>query len=212
MKRLLKVDLVAPDESLLQQAAEVVRKGGVIVYPTETLYGLGADVTNADAVSRLYDIKKRDGKPILMIVDSVERMSPYVESMPLAARIMMERFWPGPLTLVFRASARVLPVLNQGSGLIGIRIPSSRVSVRLIALAGVPLTSTSANISGQPTFGRIEEIQKALPDVDLFVDGGELPSSPPSTVVDVSGKVPRIVRHGAVPIENLQAIVPKILE
>jgi L-threonylcarbamoyladenylate synthase len=212
MTNIIKVDLVAPDESLLQQAADVVKRGGVIVYPTDTLYGLGADVTNENAVNRIYEIKKREAKPILMIVDSVEMMSPFVQSISLAARIMMERLWPGPLTLVFKASDRVPRMLNQGNGMIGVRIPSCRVCLRLLSHTRFPLTSTSANISGQPVAGTMEQMRTELPDVDLFLDGGVLPESEPSTVVDVSGAVPRILRVGATPVEKLHAIVPKILE
>ncbi|HCV42386.1 MAG TPA: threonylcarbamoyl-AMP synthase [Bacteroidetes bacterium] len=208
MSEIMAVDLANPEESVLRHAAEVVLRGGLIVYPTETLYGIGADATNPSAIGKVHEAKERtERKPILMIVDSVEMMSPYVEQVSLNARILMEKLWPGPLTLVLKASAKVPVELTQGSGTIGIRMPSSRLCLRLLAQIGRPLTSTSANRAGDNPGRLISEIHKQLSGIDLFLDAGALPESQPSTVVDVSGRVPRVLRSGAVTSGQLDRIL-----
>ena len=212
MSAVVAVDLNNPDEHVLQRAAQLVRSGGMIVYPTETLYGIGADATNPGAVKRVTEAKKRtERKPILVLVDSVEMMSPLVEAVPLAARILIQGYWPGPLTLVFNASDRVPAELTQGGKTIGIRIPSSRLCLRLLAHLRTPLTSTSANVSGGTPARTVDRIQNELAGVDLYLDAGELPESLPSTVVDVSGRSPRLLRNGAIPAEQIQQVLPGTL-
>lgn len=212
MSQVVTIDPGNPDEVILQRAAQVVRSGGLIVYPTETLYGIGADATNPGAIKRVSEAKKRtEQKPVLVLVDSVEMMSPLVEAVPLAARILMQGFWPGPLTIVFSASDRVPTEITRGSKNIGIRIPSSRLCLRLLAHLRTPLTSTSANLSGEPPVRAVQEIHKDLTGIDLYLDAGELPESLPSTVVDVSGLAPRLLRHGAIPVEQIQQVLPGTL-
>jgi L-threonylcarbamoyladenylate synthase len=212
MNEIIAIDRNAPDESVLRHAAEVVRGGGLIVYPTETLYGIGADVTNPMAVGRINAVKQRpDTKPILMIVSTEEMMRPYIENVSPAARVLMEKFWPGPLTLVFKGSAQVPAGLTRESGTVGIRIPSSNICLGLLALLGVPLTSTSANRAGEAPARTIGEIQQQLEGVDLFLDAGELPESQPSTVVDVSGAIPRVLRSGAIGSDQIKQLLPNVL-
>ncbi len=212
MSQVVAIDLGNPDEAVLRRAAQVVRGGGLIVYPTETLYGIGADASNPGAIKRISEAKKRtEDKPVLVLVDSVEMMSPLVEAVPLAARILMQGFWPGPLTIVFNASDCVPAELTRGSKTIGIRIPSSRLCLRLLAHLGTPLTSTSANLSGEPPVRGVKEIRKELVGIDLYLDAGELPESLPSTVIDLSGLAPRLLRRGAVPVEQIQQVLPGTL-
>lgn len=211
MSEILPVDRDHPDDGVLRRVVDVVGSGGLIVYPTETLYGIGADATNPVALRKIPGVKRRtDRKPILVIVDSVEMMMPLVEDIPPVARLLMESLWPGPLTLVFSASKRVAPELTQGTGTIGIRIPSSRLCLRLTYLLGVPLTSTSANISGTESSRAIGGMAGSLNGIDIFLDAGELPESLPSTIVDVSGAVPRVLRDGAVSVDELRHIVTEI--
>jgi L-threonylcarbamoyladenylate synthase len=211
MSRIVSVNVEHPDESVIAEASSVILEGGVIVYPTETLYGIGADATNATTIQRVQRAKGRqENKPILVIVGSVEMLMPLACEITPFAKMLMKTFWPGPLTMVFRASANVCHDLTLDTGTIGIRIPSSSFCLSLLARTNVPLTSTSANRSGKQTPRQIDLIEKELKDVDLFLDAGELPESKPSTVLDVSTSIPRILRQGAISFEQLRTFVPDI--
>jgi len=212
MPLILPIDLRNPDPAMLHQAAAVVRRGGVIVYPTETLYGIGADARNAEAVRRVIRTKRRrDGKPILVIVPTRASVEPLVSHVSLEAGQLMDSFWPGSLTLVFRAAVGIPEEITQGRGTIGIRIPSSNVCLQLLELAGCPITSTSANVSGQAAARTVGEIFAVLAEeVDLYLDGGELPQSRASTVVDVSSGIPVVLREGALATSLLREVVPAL--
>lgn len=213
MSRILKVNAVAPEESAISEAAEVVQKGGVIVYPTETLYGIGADARNPAAVQKIIQAKKRkEHKPILVIVHSVEMLRQLVAETPASAEQLMKQFWPGSLTLVFKAIRGIPKELTQGSDTIGVRIPSNTFCLELLRRCNCPLTSTSANISGEPVHRSINEIKQALNEgIDLYIDAGVLPQSKPSTVVSVVGENPKLIREGIISFESLQAVVPTII-
>ena len=209
----LNIDTNAPSDRTLVLAAEVIQAGGVIVYPTDTLYGLGANAWNAGAAARVARIKKRpDDKPVLVLVHAPGAALGLTDEVTEAGKALIGSFWPGPLTLVFRSGAHVPPSVTGGSGKIGVRVPSNRICVRLSELSGCPLISTSANISGEPVPKSVQEIERSLgPGVDLYIDGGILPASLPSTVVDVSEPVPRLLREGAIAYEDLKHIVPTLL-
>jgi L-threonylcarbamoyladenylate synthase len=209
----LPVSLRAPEDGPLVLAAEVIQAGGVVVYPTETLYGLGANALHTDAIQRVRAIKRRsEQKPILVIVPDVESVEQLTADLSPAARRLMDSFWPGPLTLVLKASGRVPRELTQGAATIGIRVPSSPLCLKLLRLCECPITSTSANLSGHPPFHSIAEISNALaPGVDLYLDAGALPESEPSTVIDLSSSPPRLLRIGAVPVDRLKAAVPDLV-
>ena len=208
----LAVDRERPADRPLVLAAEVIQAGGVIVYPTETVYGIGANAWDGSAIAKVRALKHRtDQKPILVIVRSQDQLAALVDGISPLARQCMDAFWPGPLTLVFKASGRVPDLLSRGTGTIGIRIPSSPVCLRLLELAGCPLTSTSANISGQPTLQTAADIRKAIPiGIDLVLDAGVLPPSDPSTVLDVSGPETRLIRAGAVSEARLRDVIPSL--
>jgi L-threonylcarbamoyladenylate synthase len=209
----LSVDMNKPADRALVLAAEVIQAGGVVVYPTDTLYGLGANAWNPEAVHRVQAVKRRpEAKPLLVIVHSSRAALDLTEEVTGAGRSLMASFWPGPLTLLFRCGAHVPGAVTQGSGKIGIRVPANKLCLRLTELAGCPVTSTSANISGEAVPGKVLEIERALgPGVDLFIDGGVLPGALPSTLVDVSGPVPRLLREGVIPYEELKRVVSNIL-
>ncbi len=201
-----------PDESLLAAASEVIARGGVIVYPTETLYGIGADAINAAAVRKVYTVKKRkDEKPVLVIVHSEEMLRRIVQTVPEPAERLMRAFWPGPLTIVFRSSEIIPAEVTQSSGTVGVRIPSNTFCLKLAERCARPLTSTSANVSGEPVHRTVEQIQAALHEgIDLYIDAGTLPESKPSTVVSVVHDPPKLIREGVIDVVRLQEILPNI--
>lgn len=209
----LAVDREHPADRPLVLAAEVIQAGGVIVYPTETVYGIGANAWDGTAIAKVRALKHRtDQKPILVIVGSRDQLVSVVDGITPLAERCMDAFWPGPLTLVFKASTRVPDLLSRGTGTIGVRIPSSPVCLRLLALAGCPLTSTSANLSGMPALHTVSEIRQVIPlGIDLVLDAGELPPSDPSTVLDVTTDQPRLLRAGAVSEARLREVVPTLV-
>jgi len=191
---------MAHPERSCARAREVLSAGGVIVYPTDTFYGLGADPKNAAAVRRLFEIKGREmNQPILLLIQNAAEASDWAAEIPPQAKELMEKFWPGPLTIVFRARPQVLPQLTAGTGAIGLRVPGSALTRTLLAAVGIALTGTSANISGQAPPRTAYEAAAALEDrVDLVLDGGPTAGGEPSTVVDVSRGGLQVVRAGAV--------------
>ena len=200
MTLLLKIDPGKPDEEKLAEAVRVLREGGVVAFPTETFYGLGADARNESAVEKIFRIKGRNFRnPLPVIVADDGEIIPLVEEIPATATILMQTFWPGPLTLVFRASSSVLPRLTANTGKIGIRVSSHPLARLLAGGLGGPLTATSANLSGGPECSSADAVIRALGELPgSVIDGGETPGGAGSTILDVTIFPPRILREGAI--------------
>jgi L-threonylcarbamoyladenylate synthase len=205
MTRCLKIDPERLDTEDTAEAVRILREGGVIAFPTETFYGLGADARNEAAVEKIFRIKGRDFRnPLPLIVANENDLIPLVEEIPDAARLLMKRFWPGPLTLVFRASSSIPPRLTADTGKIGIRVSSHPVARLLAGMLGGPLTATSANLSGGPECSSAEAVMEALRDLpDAVIDGGATPGGKGSTILDVTVSPPRVLREGAIPGDRI---------
>jgi len=189
----------------LSLAAQTILSGGVIIYPTETIYGLGANALDSKVVERVYAIKERQkSNPILVLIPDRSTLDELVLGVPDVAEELMKNFWPGPLTIVFRAAPMVSKVLTAGSGKIGIRLSSDNFCRELLGICKIPITSTSANLSGGENPNSIAMINKRVVDsVDLVIDAGTLAFRKPSTVVDVTkGKV-ELVREGGIRLASL---------
>jgi L-threonylcarbamoyladenylate synthase len=197
----------AADAATVELAARIVCQGGLVVFPTRGLYGLGANAIDPEAVRRVFSVKRRPpDKPVLVLVRQIGDVGMLVTSVTPAAHHLMDRFWPGRVTLVFNASPRVSPLLTGGTGKIGIRVPWHPVTIDLVETVGGPLTGTSANISGCPGCARIEDLDpRVAAEVDLVLDAGVLAGGVGSTVVDVSGGTPRVLREGAVSSAEIMA-------
>jgi L-threonylcarbamoyladenylate synthase len=201
MALFLKIDPGKPDEEKLAKAIRILLEGGVAAFPTETFYGLGADARNEKAVGKIFLIKGRDFRnPIALIVADDREVSPLVEEIPAAAKILMQTFWPGPLTLIFRAAPSVSSRLTGGTGKIGIRVSSHPIARLLAAGLAGPLTATSANLSGGSECSSADAVIRALGDLpDAVIDGGSTAGGVGSTILDVTVSPPRILREGAIP-------------
>jgi len=204
----IRIDPLAPDPSVVLAAADIIRAGGVIVFPTRNLYGLGADAFNPEAVARVFRIKRRPpDKPVSILVRSRMEVDGLVTHIPDAARRLMDRFWPGRMTIVFAARPEVPQALIADAGKIGIRVPQHPAAVALTTALNRPITGTSANLSGMPGVHRISDLPEAIiKNVDLVLDAGDLKIGIGSTVVDVTIDPPQVLREGEVRMQELTAI------
>ena len=197
-------------EPSLREAADIVRGGGIIAFPTESFYGLGAHPFDARAVQRIVDLKGRSLRdaPILVLIRSRADLESLVLEITPAAERLMEACWPGPLTIVLRASGAVPAALTAGTGTIGVRLPAHPDVQRLLEAVGGPLTGTSANRAGRPPATMAEDVERALGDgVDAILNGGPTPGGLPSTVVDTTVTPPRVIREGRVPTATVRSII-----
>ena len=201
--------LVAPSSRAVARAASILRKGGLVAFPTDTLYALGADASNPLAIERLFAAKGRSRKtPIPLLVADLMMAIRLVGELPDAAIRLATRYWPGPLTLVLRAPHGISTLLTAGTGRIGLRVPDAAVALALIRRFGGPVTGTSANRSGGKDPLDAHEVLRQLGDrVDLVLDGGPVAGGSSSTVVDVTISPPVIVRQGPVPQEEILSLL-----
>jgi L-threonylcarbamoyladenylate synthase len=201
-----KVNADDPDPEIIKEAADIIRQGGVVAFPTRCLYGLGADAFDPAAVDRVFHIKQRPAdNPILVLIDTQQRLKDLVVHIPPASGALMQAFWPGRLTLVFEAQKTLPHQLTAGSQKIGVRIPGHAVAFALVKQVGGPITGTSANISGHPGCHRVPELDRQITSqVDMILDGGTLEMGVGSTVIDITVDPPRILREGQVSADEIR--------
>ena len=191
----------------LEEALTVLREGGVVAFPTDTVYGVGADPLREKAVAALFQAKGRPAeKAIPLLLSEASQMEAVAREVPAAAEILARRFWPGPLSLVLRAREEVPPLVRAGGDTVALRMPAHPVALRLIAAFGRPLAVTSANLSGHPSPATAEEVLAQLQGrIPLLVDGGRCPGGEPSTVLDLTVDPPRVLRPGPVTWDEVQS-------
>jgi L-threonylcarbamoyladenylate synthase len=195
--------LVGPGD--LAQAVSALGRGGVVAFPTETFYGLAVDPRSAGAVKKVFELKRRaPDQPLPLIASGVDQVTDHVGSMtPLAARLA-SRGWPGPLTLIIFASPDLCADVHLSTGKVAVRVPADAVARALARDAGHAITSTSANISGDPPASTPERVVESFGSgIDVLIDSGRTPAGLPSTIVDATGTVPVLVRAGAIPWERV---------
>ena len=209
MGSVLKLNQKRVATPIVERTADVLRAGGVILYPTETLYGLGCDARNTIAIERIVGIKQRPGdKPFLVLAHNTKMVWEYVEDIPAMGLRLIDAFWPGPLTVLLPAKKGMSKFLVGENGKIGFRVPSHTFCRKLLATYRAPIVSTSANLSGEVESSSMEGLTKRFRDsVDLVVDAGELQSTMPSTVVDVSEKGWKIIREGRISRNEIEKAV-----
>jgi L-threonylcarbamoyladenylate synthase len=198
----LRIDPLHPDDAALRAAAEAVLRGGVIAFPTDTLYGLGCSLFDVEAVGMVARLKRRD--PSLAVISLIpeprQAWGLAAEISPVAERLI-ERYWPGPLSLIFRAAPIVPPRVRGAGGTVALRCPKDTLCQRLLARIGGPVVSSSANLSGQPAAQSAEDVLRIFGNqLDLVLDGGPRQGGLASTLVDVSAPRPRLLRAGALDV------------
>lgn len=201
MPEIIKIDPDNPEQTLIDRAVEILKAGGVITYPTETFYGLGAHAGVRDAVERIFLIKQRPfTNPVALILGDEEEIGSFVTEVTPPSRRLMQAFWPGALTLVFHASSLIVPRLTAGTGTIGIRVSSHPIASALAKALSFPITATSANITGEGECSTAAEVSHSLGDrIDAIIDGGRTWGGVGSTILDMTADPPVILREGAIP-------------
>ncbi len=187
----------------------MIRRGGVVCFPTRCLYGLGADAFDRNAVERVFEIKKRSkAKPLLVLIPDRDVLPAIAQEVSPAAVRIMDKFWPGKVSLVFKAQKRVPDNLTAMTAKIGIRLPGHPVAAALAEKVGRPITGTSANLSGQPGCSRIEDLAAGVLEcVDMILDAGPLKGGIGSTLVDVTQNPPLVLREGEVSAMHINRLM-----
>ena len=204
--------IVLQDNENLTRVADVVTRGGVIAFRTDTFYGLGADPLNQQAVRRIRELKGReDTKAILLLISDLGEANRFIAQQSKDFQRVAARLWPGPLTLVGVARPELPFELTAGTSTIGIRLPDDEGVRAFVRACGGALTATSANVSGQPPACSAADVRNYFPaGVDLIIDGGEVSVTQPSTVLDLTGTTPQLIREGAISRELLRSLLTSL--
>ena len=202
LTKVVKLDPLHPDHHAIKEAASIVAKGGLVIIPTETVYGIAANMFDVQALARLYEIKQRPKeKPFTVHIDEKIRIEEFATRIPVSAYKLVDKFWPGPLTVILK---------SKDGGTVGLRLPDNRIARDIIAEARIPVVCPSANISGKPAATSFQEALRDLNGlVDFAVDGGVSTWGVESTVVDLTGEQIQILREGAVKKEEIESVAKK---
>ncbi|GAC1434066.1 MAG: hypothetical protein NVS1B11_26920 [Terriglobales bacterium] len=204
---IVKINHDNPEASLIRYAADQIRSGEVLGMPTDTFYGLAADPFNLRAVDRVYEIKSRSRhKPLSLLIESVEQAEELARPLPEEFAALSKKFWPGPLTIIVRASSRLPLKVTANTGNVALRIPSSRIPLAVVQAAGIPITATSANLSGESECTTALAVRDQLRDrISIIVDGGTSPREVASTIIDLTDEEARwrILREGAISAQDI---------
>jgi L-threonylcarbamoyladenylate synthase len=200
--RIIKINSVKPEKDKIGEAARAIKSGKVVIFPTETVYGLGASPFSRKAVRKIYTLKGRSfGKPLAILVSDFDQIKPLVKSISPKAKKLMRKYWPGPMTLIFKKSKKIPAYVTAGEDTLGIRMPDHPVTKKLIITCGMPLVATSANKSGGNDPKTAGEAINQMKKVDLVLDGGRARIGKASTVIDASLNDLKILRQGSLKVK-----------
>ena len=206
---IVKINSESPELSLVKYAADQIRSGEVLGMPTDTFYGLAADPFNLRAVERVYDIKTRSRhKPLSLLIESTDQAEELAKPLPQEFYALARKFWPGPLTIIVRAGSRLPLKVTANTGNVALRVPNAKIPRAVVTAAAIPITATSANLSGASECTSAEQVRDQLKGrLNIIVDGGDSPRDVASTIVDLSDEVARwrIIREGAIPADEISS-------
>ncbi len=210
---ILKINSEKPESSLIRYAADQIRAGEVLGMPTDTFYGLAADPFNLRAVERVYDIKSRSRhKPLSLLIESVDQAEELAQSLPEEFEVLARRYWPGPLTIIVKASSRLPLKVTANTGNVALRVPNAKIPLAVVQAAQIPITATSANLSGESECTTAVAVRDQLQGrISIIVDGGASPRDIASTIVDLTDEEARwrILREGAIPAQDISEFFAK---
>lgn len=200
------------DYTKLKEPAQEIKNGGIVVFPTETVYGIGTNALNADAVKKLYNVKQRPlNKPISMLVSSIDMIEKVARDITSLEYALIKEFFPGPLTIILKKKDIVPDIVTAGSDTVGIRMPANEITIELIKGAGVPIAAPSANISGNPSGTELSNIINEFGEnVDYYIDGGKSKIGLASTIVQIIDGRPHILRQGSITKEQIEEVCKKV--
>jgi len=209
MSLLVKLDPDTPDDQALKKAITCIITGKTIAFPTETFYALGVSAYNKAAIEKVFTIKGRDyTMPLPLIIEGEAMLREVAAEIPEIAHVLIQEFWPGGLTLIFKASPKVPALLTAHTGTVAVRQSSHTLARLLVAGARCPITATSANLSGNKSCSSADAVAESLgSEIDLIIDGGQTEGLLPSTIVDLTATPPCIVREGVIGSERLQPFI-----
>ena len=204
---IVKINSERPEASLIRYAADQIRSGEVLGMPTDTFYGLAADPFNLRAVDRVYEIKSRSRhKPLSLLIESVDQAEELTQPLPQEFHVLARRFWPGPLTIICKASSRLPLKVTANTGNVALRVPNATIPLAVVRAAQIPITATSANLSGETECTTADAVRDQLENrIAIIVDGGASPRSVASTIVDLTDEDARwrILREGAITSQEI---------
>jgi L-threonylcarbamoyladenylate synthase len=205
----IQIDSHHPDNDTLLKAIEFITEGKTIAFPTETFYALGVSAYHEEALKKVFAIKGRDyDKPLSLLIEGEAMLKEVVSEIPSLATTLIRKFWPGGLTLIFKVSAKIPPLLTAQTDTVAVRNPSHPIARMLVKAAKCPLTATSANLSGEKSCSSAGEVAESLGNtIDLIIDGGQTEGLLPSTIVDLTSIPPKIVREGIISAEQLKTFL-----
>ena len=197
------------DYTKLTEPAKIIKNGGLVIFPTETVYGVGANGLNKNAIKKIYEAKQRPlNKPISLLVSNIDMIENVAKDITNIEYSIIEKFFPGPLTIILKKKETIPDILTAGSDTIGIRMPANDIALNLINYAGVPLATPSANLSGKPSGTNLKDIIKDFDgNVDCFIDDGPSKIGLASTIVKVVDGVPHILRQGSISIDEINSVI-----
>lgn len=209
---IVKVDLEKPKIDKVEIGAKTIRKGGLVAFPTETVYGLGADALNPKAVARIFEAKNRPpDNPLIVHISDQKDVHKLARDVPKRAEKLMATFWPGPLTLILKRSSQVPDVTAAGLDTIGVRMPSNNVALALISRSRTPIAAPSANRAGKPSPTTAQHVIDDLAGrIDVVLDGGPTKVGVESTVIDLTTRTPQVLRPGGTPVEELKKVLGRV--
>lgn len=201
------------DYTKLKETTKIIKNGGIVIFPTETVYGIGTNGLDANAVKRLYDIKQRPiNKPISLLVSNMDMINKIAKDITKTEYKLMEKFFPGPFTIILKKKEIVPDIVTANQDTVGIRMPNGDVAKKLIEYSNVPIATPSANISGKPSGTNVKDIFNDFNNkVDYFIDGGESNLGIASTIVKVIDEVPHILRQGSITKEQIEELTGKVV-
>jgi L-threonylcarbamoyladenylate synthase len=197
-----------PNRKTIREAVSAIKDGNIVAYPTETFYGLGVDPCNEEAIDKLYRLKGwKEKRPVSVLVNHLDKLTPLVKEIPPIATLLMNTFWPGPLTLVFKINPSFPPLISGGTDKIGARISSNEIANKLLEELDGPLTTTSANLTGGKEAFSAEDVEAFFGrNVSIILQGGELKGIKGSTIIDVTGDEFEVIREGDLPLNMIKTI------